>query len=436
MADKIEKKEEDKIELRSEEFQDILGSVPHWILRRGITILAVVVVVLVAGSAMFKYPDVIGAEITLTGMTPPANIMAKASGKLEELLVADNQIVAENEWLAIIENPASTEDVVYLRLFIESLDIDKVASLPRKDLTLGNLQSLYSAFYNQLNDYIVFERTNYYPSKIAMAAERIEQNKKQFSNLVYQSKLIEKQFSLSRRQFERDSTIHAMEMSSPHEFEAAQSQYLQACMSLESNRASLDNMQMQIGQMEESLYDLEQQYEERKNAFTNQLLGHISQLKSEINAWEMNYVLSSPIAGKVSFTKYWVKNQNIAGGEEAFTVVPVEEPQLIGKASLPVARSGKVRVGQKVNIRFENFPDAEFGLIKGIVKNISLVPTQTQNAYSYTVEVLFPEGLRTTYGKDLPFLPQMKGQADIITDDITLLQRFIMPLRKIWQKGQ
>ena len=49
--------EEDKIELRSEEFQEVLGSVPPWILRWGITVLAIVVVILLIGSAIVKYPD-------------------------------------------------------------------------------------------------------------------------------------------------------------------------------------------------------------------------------------------------------------------------------------------------------------------------------------------------------------------------------------------
>jgi HlyD family secretion protein len=149
----------------------------------------------------------------------------------------------------------------------------------------------------------------------------------------------------------------------------------------------------------------------------------------------MNYVLISPIAGNITFTKFWAKNQNVGGGETVFTIVPIEEPELIGKANMPIARSGKVRQGQKVNIRFENFPDAEFGMVRGIVKNISLIPTQVDNAYFYTVEIVFPQELSTTYGKTLPFLPNMKGRADIVTDDITVLQRFIMPLRQIWKKG-
>lgn len=47
------------IELRSEEVQEILGEVPAWILRRGITLTAIIVVVILLGSAFFKYPDVI-----------------------------------------------------------------------------------------------------------------------------------------------------------------------------------------------------------------------------------------------------------------------------------------------------------------------------------------------------------------------------------------
>ncbi len=34
-----------QIELRSEEFQEVLGSVPSWILRRGITLIAIIILI-------------------------------------------------------------------------------------------------------------------------------------------------------------------------------------------------------------------------------------------------------------------------------------------------------------------------------------------------------------------------------------------------------
>jgi HlyD family secretion protein len=106
-------------ELRSEEFQEVLGTVPLWILRWGITVLAVVVVILLIGSAIVKYPDVIPAQVVLTGSTPPATIVAHTSGKLKELYATDNQKVKAGDYLAVIDNPAKTEDVLDLKKYLD-----------------------------------------------------------------------------------------------------------------------------------------------------------------------------------------------------------------------------------------------------------------------------------------------------------------------------
>jgi HlyD family secretion protein len=90
-----------------------------------------------------------------------------------------------------------------------------------------------------------------------------------------------------------------------------------------------------------------------------------------------------------------------------------------------------VKSGQQVNIRFNNFPDNEYGIVRGKVKNISLVPTRNETGINYVLNIDLPQGLTTTYGKELPYLPEMKAQADIITDNVSLLERLIMPIRKI-----
>ncbi|MBC8620117.1 hypothetical protein H8788_20470, partial [Parabacteroides faecis] len=45
-----------KIELRSEEVQEVMGQIPAWIVRWGITLLFVVVLALLVGSYFFIYP--------------------------------------------------------------------------------------------------------------------------------------------------------------------------------------------------------------------------------------------------------------------------------------------------------------------------------------------------------------------------------------------
>jgi hypothetical protein len=79
------------IELRSDEVQEILGTPPRWIIRWGITIMLLVVLVLLAGSYFYKYPDLISSRITIVSENPPVQIVAKSNGKLDQLFVENNQ---------------------------------------------------------------------------------------------------------------------------------------------------------------------------------------------------------------------------------------------------------------------------------------------------------------------------------------------------------
>lgn len=431
--------DEDKIELRSEEFQEVLGYVPPWILRWGVTVLAVVVVILLIGSAVIKYPDIIPARVVLTGSTPPATVATHYSGKIKELFVADNQEVKAGEYLAVIDNPANTEDILELKKYINSFAIliqknDTAGYMPDKNLQVGGLQSLYTSFYAALFDYSEFRRLQYYPQKIEITKERITQYEKQYQNLLTQHKIFNEQSGLVKKQYQRDSILYMNKLISDEDIEKSRIQYLENRLTNENMLSSLRNMQIQISQLKESLLDTEVQNTEKLNALISQLRSYTSQLKAEIQAWELNYALISPVKGIITFTNYWTINQNVNVGDEVFTIIPTHY-EVIGKASLPVARSGKVKSGQKVNIRLENFPDNEYGILRAKVENISLVPSVTNQALNYTVGISLPDGLRTTYKKELPFQPNMQGQAEIITEDISLLERFILPIKRILREN-
>lgn len=427
-----------QIELRSEEFQEVLGSVPPWILRWGITLIAVIVLVIVIGSALFKYPEIITSDMTLTGSTPVSALVARTSGKIQELGITDKQSVKQGDYLAVIENPADTRDIQILKQYIKQLNerIDTIITLPSKDLKLGTIQSLYSNFYITLFDYHEFKRLRYYTQKIDFMKEKIGQQQNYYRNITGQKAIVSEQFQLNRTQYQRDSLLNKRGVISSDELETSRNQYLQGALSLQNIHSTIQSTEMQITQMQENLLDTEYQYQDKKNQLETQLKTYIAQLFSEIQTWELNYALITPIDGQVTFTNYWVKNQNVTAGETVFTIVPDDNQEIIGKARMPLTRSGKVKTGQKVNIRFANFPDNEYGIIKGKVRNISMVPVRdAQGMDYYTVEIELPHGLITTYKKELPYLPEMQAQADIITENISLLERFFMPLRKIWTEG-
>ena len=433
--------EEDKIELRSEEFQEVLGYVPYWILRWGITVLAFVIVILLAGSAIIKYPDVLSSQVELTGSTPPAAIVSRSSGKIRELYVSDNQEVKVGDYLAVIDNPAQTDDILMLKnCLAPSNSPEGGEQFPsfggvRGGLQLGALQSHFSSFHTTLFEYAEYKRLLYYPQKTAMTKERIVRYEEQYATLQNQQRLTAEQFILVQNQFRRDSLLYARGAISSEELEKSKNSYLQSLLSIENMRSTLSNMRIQIAQLNESLLDMRQQDTEKSNDLRSRIQSLTAQLKAEIQVWELNYVLQSPIDGTVTFTGYWVENQNVQAGETVFNVVPCDSYEIVGKARLPIARSGKVKTGQRVNIRLQNFPENEYGILRGRVSNISLVPVQAGEMVYYSVEISLTDKLITTYKKELPWLPNMQGQADIITEDISLLERFILPIKKILKES-
>jgi HlyD family secretion protein len=429
-------KQHKDIELRSEELHEVMGKIPPWILRRGITVLFAVVLVLLVGSFFFHYPDVIEAPVVLTGSMPPAGVMAFSSGKLD-LLISDNQTVKKDDYLAVIHNPAQTDDILYLKRFLSTLNIeqDAIFELPEKNLQLGNLQSLYASFYVMLFNYNEYMRLQYYPNKIKMTKERMNRYEEQYQSLLRQQKITKEQSALIDKNHARSANMHEQGGISGKELDESRSRQLQGQFSEESMLTTINNMRIQIAQMQESLIDMEHQHTEKTNDFRSQMRSLTSQLRTEIQSWEIHYVLAAPIDGKITFTRYWVSNQNVQTGNEIFSILPTAEFEIIGKASLPIARSGKVKAGQQVNLRLDNFPDDEFGILKGVVHNISLVPTSSGESTYYVVEIGLPNGLFTNYQKELPYLPNMQGMADIITQNMSLLERFIQPLRKIFKEG-
>lgn len=423
-----------EIELRSEEVQEVMGQIPAWIVRWGITVLFIVVLAFLVGSYFFKYPDVITADMTLTSRHPVAQIVARTSGKISKLDVTEGEKVMPGTLMGIIQNPASTEHVSRLKEFLKassSPDSLVVFLLTGDELALGEMQSAYIGLLSSLHEYRNYYELDYYPKKIASIRQQIDKYLVYYENQQRQQQVMKEQYEIACRQYDRDSSLYVRQVLAPTEFETAKTTLLQGRYSLEGANASLENLKIQIGQLEENLLDLQLQQAEKESLLMHNYRTSAEELANAISSWELNYCLFTPIEGQVTFTKYWNENQFVTSGEEVFTVVPGKQKTLMGRASLPVNRSGKVKVGQRVIVRFANYPDQEFGIVEGKVSTISLVPAED----NYMVEIAFPDGLTTNYGKNLPVSHEMKATAEIVTDDLRLIERFFQPLKKILKEG-
>lgn len=91
-----------------------------------------------------------------------------------------------------------------------------------------------------------------------------------------------------------------------------------------------------------------------------------------------------------------------------------------------------------MNIKLNDYPYDEYGLVKGRVVGISettnSVVTAEGTVETYRVKIRLPNGSTTNFGKSLNLKSEAKGQADIITKKKRLMQRLFDNLKSKQEK--
>lgn len=426
---------ETDIELRSEEFQEVLSHVPSWIQRWGITLIFLLLCILLIGSYFFRYPEIVTAPVVVTTENLPAAVAAKTGGRIHSIFISEKQTVRKGQLLAEIENTANLQQTGLLKNWLKHFRTDTILSqeIPVFD-SLGEIQLTYNAFQKALNDYIYFLNADYHRKKIRVIEKSVVLQYAILQNLQKQLTIAKVQLESERKLFETDSALYKKNVIANVEFETARNRYLQNVQTCETAKMTVDNQKMSILQSEQAIFDLEQQRIEQNNTLSVALAAACDQLNVQLLQWEQTYLLIAPMDGTATFTKYRQQNQNVVAGETVVSIVPDENRQIVGKIMLPPQGAGKVNVGQTVNVKFDNFPYIEYGMVRSEVKNIALVPVNQDNTRYYVLEVDFPQNLVTTYGKTLPFSQEMSGTAEIITDDLSLLERLLNQSRAMIRK--
>lgn len=418
---------------RSDEVQEIIGKSPSWLLRSGQTALLIFLLLLLLGSWLFHYPDIIRARGVVLSENPPAHIVARTTGRIDHLLVEDNDTVQRGDVIAILENAADYDDVVLLKNALADVDRFLISfdtlyyKLLTPDYRLGDIQTDYSSFLRLYNNYISFIRLGFYPQKVKSLEQQVHMQRIYYDRLWSQRQILENEYQIALEQFRRDSALYKKDVLSLVDYKASESGMLQKKFSFNQLRTNLAETQKDIIELEQEVIAAQKEYEDQKQKLQTEIIESYNILKSRLDYWFKAFVLQTPIDGKVTFTNYWSKNQQVKTDEIVFTVVPFHESKIIGRVSLPLRGAGKVKPGQRVNIRFDNFPYMEYGMVKGIVKSISLVPSND----NYIAEIELPQNLETNYHIPLVFSQEMKGDVEIVTDDLRLIQRFFNPIKSL-----
>jgi len=421
----------DEITFRSEAVQDVLAEPPHWMFRWGSVIILVTLLMILLMSYFIKYPEFVPASIIVTSQNPPEKLEIRTDSRIEKILITDHQKVKKGQLLMVLQSTANYKDILQLKQIIDSISPHQLVSFPVDKISgfkLGELQGDYNNFAKAFQDEKLFTRLKPYAPENTATIQNISVNKSRIVTLKRQKAFELAKYELVRKNYQRAQQLLSQKAISTAEFENEKIKFLQA-------QQNLENIDISLAQTEEMIYNLNKtksgttiNAEKDKINFASQTLQLLEQLRRSLRAWEQSYLVISSTDGIASFQQFWGENQFVKRGDPILSILPDHTQALIGRMFVAATNSGKIARGEKVLIKLDNYRYQEYGIVEGKVQNISFTPDDKGNYY---VDVSLPKGLKTSYHKILPFDKELKGNAEIVTQDLRLIERFFYQIRKI-----
>lgn len=148
-----------------------------------------------------------------------------------------------------------------------------------------------------------------------------------------------------------------------------------------------------------------------------------------------NTRLQAPATGIVDQLSVFTIGGVVDGGQELLRIVP-EEQEFEIEAIFPNADVGFLEVGQKANIKLDAYPSERFGVLRGIVSNVSADAIEVENNVFGFVVRIKPETLKLeTAFSSQAIQPGMTSTVDVITGDRRLISYFFAPIVKTVQES-
>lgn len=103
-------------------------------------------------------------------------------------------------------------------------------------------------------------------------------------------------------------------------------------------------------------------------------------------------------------------------------------PYVSGQLYLPPINFGEVKIGAKVLVFTEAYPESKYGFLTGTVNKIYGIPDASGH---YMVEVRFPNGLQTNQGMTLSPRLQLIGTGEVVLREARLIEALVKPVQLI-----
>lgn len=223
-----------------------------------------------------------------------------------------------------------------------------------------------------------------------------------------------------------------------------ETQYKNASAELEIIRRLVERglePQLELIRSQARVSDAKSRIDAIKSQFKSDASSELSKTMQELNPMQKSIpaladrlertTIRSPVNGIVNRVMVTTKGGIVKAGESIAEVVPSED-NLVLEARISPKDIGFVKVGQDARIKITTYDYSIFGSMKGVVTRISADAVSTeergQTVYYYVARIETESSVMRSLGRNLPIIPGMQAQVDIITGNKTVLQYLMKPI--------
>ncbi len=406
----------------SDELEYAIGKTPRLAQSVGLYIIVHLLALLLAISYLYKYPDKLIGEFVLTSRNIPYMLYSSKEGRLHKLFFDDGDSIQAGEVIGVIENSTSFKEYIKLKKIL----FEKVSCEDSLEIgNLGVLNSYYVDYKRAIEENNNFFKFNLYSNKLKILDEKIVK----YNELILEGKrqklLQEDMLQIKKNKYSIDSSLFESMVIAKLEKDESLFNLISTEMRLSEKIYNVSNLEIELQEELERKIILRENYLEQGRQLEANLKKNYELLSGAVKRWEKEFLLISEIDGVLSFSKIWTENQSISKGDLVFTVLPLQNTEIIGKITIPIKKSRKLNNGSMVILKFSNYPYREFGVVQSNIESLSVIDNNTMIA---TIRIS-SSSIETNQGEFIPFKQNLNGTAEIIIHKERLLFRLLSPIK-------
>lgn len=391
----------------------------------------VVLLALLGWAAVAEVDEVSRGEAKVTPSSQVQVIQSVDGGVVEELAVREGEVVEAGQLLLRIDPTRFAASLAENRAEFLALEA-KRARL--EALTEGEPFVVPAELTMQAPDIVAHERRLYESSRaemnaqLSIARDQLTQRRQELNEVRARREQAGRAFELAQQELQVTRPLLASGAVSEVDL-------LRLQRDVARLRGERDQASAQISRIQAAIAEAERKIQEVELNARNQLRNELSDTMARLSSLSAgsgalqdkvkHAEIRAPLRGTVKRLLVNTVGGVVMAGKEVVELVPLDEA-LILEARVKPADIAFLRPGQEALVKFTAYDFATYGGLEAVVEQIGAdtVVDERDNAF-YVVRVRTRE---TSLGENLPIIPGMVAQVDVLTGKKSILSYLLKPV--------